>query len=97
MLLALSIMMFIVPAFFSVIIHNYLRHGELSGKRKLVFFAVYLVLRNGKKHMLKKQHLNVKSAVKRLLAVAIISPRWHLHDTSSKNITSMHSSIMTSS
>lgn len=47
MLLALSIMMFIVPALFSVIIHNYLRHGELSGKRKLVFFVVYLVLING--------------------------------------------------
>ena len=46
MLLALSIMMFILPALFSVVIHNYLRHGELSGKRKLEFFVVYLVLIN---------------------------------------------------
>lgn len=46
MLTVLSIMMFILPAVFSVVIHNYLRHGELSGKRKLVFFAVYLLLIN---------------------------------------------------
>ncbi len=46
MLLALSIMMFTVPSLFSVVIHNYLRHGELSGKRKLEFLVVYLVLIN---------------------------------------------------
>ena len=38
--------MFIVPAFFSLVIHNYLRHGELSGKRKAFFLAVYLLLIN---------------------------------------------------
>ncbi len=46
MLLALSIMMFTVPSLFSVVIHNYLRHGELSRKRKLELLVVYLVLIN---------------------------------------------------
>lgn len=46
MLLALSIMMFILPALFSLVIHNYLRHGEMSRTRKLVFFGVYLLVIN---------------------------------------------------
>lgn len=46
MLLYISILMFILPAVFSLVIHNYLRHGEMSGKRKIVFFLVYLVLIN---------------------------------------------------
>lgn len=47
MLAVLNIMMFIVPALVSLIIHNYLRHGELSGKRKIVLFFVYFFLLNG--------------------------------------------------
>lgn len=47
MLIVLSVLMFTLPALFSLIIHNYLRHGELSGKRKLVLFVVYLLLING--------------------------------------------------
>ena len=43
---ALSIAMFIVPPIFALIIHNYLRHGDMSRKRKLVFAFVYLVLIN---------------------------------------------------
>ncbi len=36
--------MFLVPAIVSVIIHNYLRHGEMTTKRKIVSFLVYLLL-----------------------------------------------------
>ena len=43
---ALSIAMFIVPPIFALIIHNYLRHGDMSRRRKLVFAFVYLVLIN---------------------------------------------------
>ena len=46
MLLLLTIMMFIIPPLFSLIIHNYLRHGELSGKRKAALFMEYLILLN---------------------------------------------------
>lgn len=42
----LSVAMIIVPALFALIIHNYLRHGDLSTKRKVIFFFVYLVLIN---------------------------------------------------
>lgn len=47
MLFILNILMFILPSVFSVVIHDYLRHGDLSGKRKLVLFAVYLLIING--------------------------------------------------
>ena len=46
MLIALNIMMFIIPAFFSLVIHNYLRHGELRTRRKIVLFGEYLLLLN---------------------------------------------------
>ncbi len=46
MLLLLDIAMFIVPAIFSVAIHGYLRHGEVSFKRKIVLFSVYFILIN---------------------------------------------------
>ncbi|SEP83472.1 ABC transporter permease [Butyrivibrio sp. TB] len=46
MLFILNILMFIVPAIVSLIIHNYLRHGEMLGKRKAIFFVVYLLLLN---------------------------------------------------
>ena len=37
---------FVIPPIFALIIHNYLRHGDMSRKRKLVFSFVYLVLIN---------------------------------------------------
>ena len=46
MLMLLSILMFFLPAMFSLVIHSCLRHGELSGKRKIVFFFVYLFITN---------------------------------------------------
>ena len=46
MLLALSIAMFIVPAIFSLIIHNYLRHGEVPSHKKIILFLTYLILIN---------------------------------------------------
>lgn len=46
MLIVLDVLMFIVPALFSIIIHDYLRHGELSLRRKIIFFAIYLLLIN---------------------------------------------------
>lgn len=39
-----KIMMFGIPPLFALVIHGYLRHGEMTGKRKAVFYAVYLVL-----------------------------------------------------
>ena len=42
----LNIAMFVIPAVFSIVIHDYLRHGEVTRNRKLVLFAVYLVLIN---------------------------------------------------
>lgn len=42
----ISIAMIILPPFFAIIIHNYLRHGALSGKRKILFWTVYLLLIN---------------------------------------------------
>ncbi len=38
--------MFIIPALVAWIIHNYLTHGEMSGKRKAVVFLLYLVVMN---------------------------------------------------
>ena len=46
MLMLLSVLMFFLPAMFSLVIHSCLRHGELSGKRKIVFFFVYLFITN---------------------------------------------------
>lgn len=43
----LYIFMFIVPAVFALLIHNYLRHGEMTNKRKLIFLLVYFFLLNG--------------------------------------------------
>ena len=42
----LNILMFIVPPIFAWVIHNYLRHGDMSGKRKLFFFIFYLIVMN---------------------------------------------------
>lgn len=42
----LNIVMFIVPPLFALVIHNYLRHGELSGRRKVIFGVVYFILIN---------------------------------------------------
>lgn len=46
MLIVLSISMFIVPAVFSLIIHDYLRHGELPGHKKVILFVTYLIFIN---------------------------------------------------
>lgn len=42
----LSFTMFILPAAFALVIHNYLRHGTLSSKRKLFLLGIYFVLIN---------------------------------------------------
>ena len=42
----LNIAMFIVPGLFCVIIHNYLRHGEVTTKRRLILFTIYSILIN---------------------------------------------------
>lgn len=44
--LLLSILMLIAPPIFALVIHNYLRHGEMTGKRKLVFLGIYIVVIN---------------------------------------------------
>lgn len=43
----LNVVMLVVPAFFALLIHNYLRHGEMNGKRKVIFGIVYFILLNG--------------------------------------------------
>lgn len=42
----LNIAMFIIPAIFSVIIHDYLRHGEVPARKKTILFIVYIILTN---------------------------------------------------
>lgn len=42
----LNILMFIVSPIFAWIIHNYLTHGDMSGKRKVFFLGLYVVLMN---------------------------------------------------
>lgn len=32
--------MFCVPPLFALMIHNYLRHGEMTGRRKVIFYMV---------------------------------------------------------
>lgn len=46
MLIVLSVAMFIVPSMFSLTIHDYLRHGEVGRRRKVVLLIVYLILIN---------------------------------------------------
>lgn len=43
----LNLAMLLVPPLFALIIHNYLRHGEVSGKRMLILFPVYFIIMNG--------------------------------------------------
>lgn len=38
--------MFCIPPLFALVIHNYLRHGEMTGKRKVVFYVVYFCIIN---------------------------------------------------
>lgn len=38
--------MFCIPPLFALVIHNYLRHGEMTGKRKVVFYMVYFCVIN---------------------------------------------------
>ena len=40
------VIMLIVPALFALVIHSYLRHGDVSTRRKMVFFVVYAALIN---------------------------------------------------
>ena len=42
----LNVLMFVLPAVISLIIHKYLRHGDLSLKKKLALFAVYFIITN---------------------------------------------------
>ena len=42
-----NILMFTIPPLFAWAIHIYLRHGEMSGKRKFFFFFLYQLLING--------------------------------------------------
>lgn len=46
MIFALSILMFFLPALISVIIHDYLRHGEIVVNKKVVLFVCYLCIIN---------------------------------------------------
>ncbi len=46
MLVLLSVMMLILPAVFSLVIHMCLRHGEVETKRKVILFFVYLAIIN---------------------------------------------------
>lgn len=46
MLIVLSVLMLIAPAFFSIIIHMCLRHGELETKKVVGLLALYLVIIN---------------------------------------------------
>lgn len=39
------LMLFILPIF-ALMIHNYLRHGEVTAKKKVIFYVVYFVLIN---------------------------------------------------
>ena len=41
-----AIGMYILPAVFAVIIHSYLRHGDISRRRRAVFLLVYFVIIN---------------------------------------------------
>lgn len=43
----LNLVMLLAPPLFALIIHNYLRHGELSGKKMLLLFPVYFIVVNG--------------------------------------------------
>lgn len=43
---ALSAVMLIAPAVFSIIVHMCLKHGEVETKKKVVLFAVYLIIIN---------------------------------------------------
>lgn len=38
--------MFCVPPLFALAVHNYLRHGEMTGKRKVIFYMVYFCVIN---------------------------------------------------
>lgn len=42
----LNLVMLLVPPLFALVIHNYLRHGEMSGKRKAFFYIVYFIIIN---------------------------------------------------
>ncbi|MCM1184343.1 MAG: ABC transporter permease [Roseburia sp.] len=41
-----GMIMLCVPPLFALTIHNYLRHGQLTGRRKALFYAVYFLLIN---------------------------------------------------
>lgn len=42
----IGIAMFCIPPLVALVIHSYLRHGEMTGKRKVIFYAVYFVIIN---------------------------------------------------
>lgn len=41
-----TIVMFLFPPLFALLIHNYLRHGELETKRKFILAVIYFILIN---------------------------------------------------
>lgn len=43
---ALNLSMFLIPSLFAWVIHNYLRHGDMSSRRKMGFFFIYMILLN---------------------------------------------------
>lgn len=46
MITLLNVLMFILPAVISLVIHEYLRHGDLSLKKKTALLAVYFIITN---------------------------------------------------
>ena len=45
-MVGLDICMFFAPPIFAWVIHNYLRHGDMSSRRKMGFFFIYMILLN---------------------------------------------------
>lgn len=42
----LSLFMFVIPPIFALIVHNYLRHGEMDKRRKFKFGIIYFIILN---------------------------------------------------
>lgn len=42
----INLLMLFLPPIFALIIHNYLRHGEMTGKRKIIFLITYFFVLN---------------------------------------------------
>lgn len=44
--IVMAVLMFVLPPVFALGVHVYLRHGEVSGRKRLAFFGFYFVLMN---------------------------------------------------